>query len=267
MELIKIEKGVRISTLGTVPLSTVKEQRKLNEVSYRYYSRLYPYFLRAKYRCYNNLNSEFVLGCPVVYFIKKLGYINDLRKTNNTQIKIDTRWGDVIRYRQDGRIKGIRGEKWEIDIKNLFKMGLIFDKEEVKRVEYSFKPIGVEIGKIEIETYLLRQYRFLSRHDFENSYKKGLNGWCVNMLLQNQININESEGFKWLVIGSKFKLYKLPDGLMLIKCFNFGLYYNDEGFYAVQDLYGQIYNVSDKDRKLLNDWIKIFRNGISYEKS
>lgn len=139
-------------------------------------------------------------------------------------------------------------------------MGLIFDKTEIKMVKYDFESIEINPLKIEIDPYLIRCYGFENRTHFNRATK--IDGWKVNMTVQNQINVNESEGFKWLVVGNKFKLYKMPNDLMLIKCFNFGLYYNDLGFYAVQDLYGQIYKVTEKDRELLNDLINTFRNGI-----
>ncbi|HEU0227254.1 MAG TPA: hypothetical protein VFQ86_05930 [Arachidicoccus soli] len=264
--LPELKKGVEIGTVKLISGAIINRVRYLDVVNFRYYSKLYPFFMRARYRHIRALNGVFNFGCPIVYFNKNVGYINDLGR-NRTQIKINARTGDVIRYRQDGRIKGIRGERWEMDVKNLVKMGLIFEKTEIKQVKYSFSNVAINKDLIEFESYLLKQYGFVNKNYFELDYKKGRRGWEINMLLQNQININESDGFKWLVIGSKFKLYKLPDGLMLIKCFNFGLYYNEDGFYAVQDLYGQIYNVGDKDRKLLNDWVNTFRNGISYEKS
>lgn len=262
-KLPSVAEGLDIGVFGLIDRSVVCNVRRNLSVGLKYYSILYPFFLRAKYRGLRALNSCFRLGCPIVYFNKNVGYINDLGR-NRTQIKINTRTGDVIRYRQDGRLKGIRGERWELDLKRLVKMGLIFDKTEIKLVKYSFRAIEINPLKlVEIDSYLIRCYGFDNRTHFSRATNR--DGWKVNMTVQNQINVNESEGFKWLVIGSKFKLYKLTNDLILIKCFNFGLYYNDLGFYAVQDLYGQIYNVSDKDRKLLNDWIKIFRNGINIE--
>lgn len=259
-----LKEGTEIGTTKLISGAIINRVRYLDVVNFRYYSKLYPFFMRARYRHIRALNGVFNLGCPIVYFNKNVGYINDLGR-NRTQIKINTRTGDVVRYRQDGRLKGIRGDRWELDIKNLVKMGLIFERTEIKRVKYSFNKVAINKDLIEFESYFLKQYGFVNRNYFELDYKKGLNGWCVNMLIQNQINVNESEGFKWLVIGSKFKLYKLPNDLMLIKCFNFGLYYNSEGFYAVQDLYGQIYKVTENDRKLLNDLINTFRNGINIE--